>query len=124
MSAVPSREVTSTQVAGITFGFYSDDEVSPFSDECRILLLSYSMLYMVQMLGLLFDRAIWWWTLFCDLRGCAEMEVQVVRYANAYRPLNMLLYRRFVSSVSSRSPAPSCLTTSRTLLLEACMIRP
>lgn len=27
MSATPSREVTSTQVAGITFGFYSDDEV-------------------------------------------------------------------------------------------------
>ena len=27
MSAVPSREVTSTQVGGITFGFYSDDEV-------------------------------------------------------------------------------------------------
>ena len=29
MAAVPSREVTSTQVGGITFGFYSDDEVRP-----------------------------------------------------------------------------------------------
>jgi hypothetical protein len=32
MSAIPSREVTSTQVEGINFGFYRDDEVnaSPF----------------------------------------------------------------------------------------------
>ena len=32
MSAVPSREVTSTQVGGITFGFYSDDEVRPCAE--------------------------------------------------------------------------------------------
>ena len=36
MSATPAREVTSTQVAGITFGFYSDDEVSQsFMDDRR-----------------------------------------------------------------------------------------
>lgn len=48
MSAIPSREVTSTQVAGITFGFYSDDEVSQHSDEWPIHLISYSMLYLNQ----------------------------------------------------------------------------
>lgn len=35
MSAIPSREVTSTQVGGITFGFYSDDEVN-LSPSCMI----------------------------------------------------------------------------------------
>ena len=35
MAAIPSREVTSTQVAGITFGFYSDDEVTESTDEIK-----------------------------------------------------------------------------------------
>ncbi len=73
MSAVPSREVTSTQVAGITFGFYSDDEVSHYCDQWPVSLIPNPLFYMTKLFGLLFDRAIWWWTSFGDLRGCAEM---------------------------------------------------
>lgn len=38
MSAIPSREVTSSQIRAISFGFYSDDEVS----EPSYLILMYA----------------------------------------------------------------------------------
>ena len=51
MSAIPSREVTSTQVAGITFGFYSDDEVSQCSNEWPTHFNLYTMLFMTNTSG-------------------------------------------------------------------------
>jgi len=42
MAAIPSREVTTAQVAAVTFGFYSDAEVhrtARFTSKALLLLL-------------------------------------------------------------------------------------
>ena len=125
MSAIPSREITSTQVGGISFGFYSDDEVK-FHDVCTLILLQesfaihYYYLTIAFCFVLLSSR-----TSLCDLRSYTNMTScpgSLVR--NTCASLTLLLHCRSVSLVSSRSLALSFLTTSKTLLLEACMIRP
>ena len=125
MSAIPSREITSTQVGGISFGFYSDDEVS-FRDVCTLTLLHKSFDIRCYHLIIAFCSVfLSSRTSFGDLRSYIDMTgCPGAQIRNNRASLILLLHCRSVSLVSSRSLALSFLTTSKTLLLEACMIRP